>query len=90
MIVFRPPNIEEKITVLRKAYIYGKALLRKAYIYGKALFSAGVVLGISAYQILADHNVSLTEARAFWTVLVATVAGVGTAVVGPKVQRPAA
>jgi hypothetical protein len=65
-------------------------VLRKAYIYGKALFSAGVVVGTSGYQILIDHNVSFTEARAFWTVLVAAVAGVGTAYVGPKVQRPAA
>lgn len=65
-------------------------MLRKIYIYGKALFSAGAVVGTSGYQILADQNVSLTEARAFWTVLVAAVAGVGTAYVGPKVERPAA
>lgn len=64
-------------------------MLSKAFLYAKALFAAGVPLVASAYQILADHNVSLTEARAFWTVVIAAVAGVGTAVVGPKVQRPA-
>lgn len=64
-------------------------MLIKAFIYAKALFSAAVVVGASGYQILADQNVSLTEARAFWTVLVAAIAGVGTAAVGPKVERPA-
>lgn len=63
-------------------------MLTKIYVYGKAIFAGAVPLVLSGYQILADDNVSLTEARAFWTVLVAAVAGIGTAYVGPSVQRP--